>query len=71
MKRWLILFGVLLLAAPAATGGVDLDRLRASVVQVEVVLQGEDYRTPWQSPDPVGTGGSGFFIRRRRLRRRF
>ena len=62
MKRWLFLFGALLFVAPAASGGVDLDRLRASVVQVEVVLQSEDYRTPWQTPDPVGTGGSGFYI---------
>lgn len=62
MRRFLFLFGALLLAAGPAVADVDLDRLRASVVQVEVVIQGEDYQTPWQTPDPAGTGGSGFFI---------
>jgi S1-C subfamily serine protease len=62
MQKVWILLGVLLLGASVARADVDLDRLRASVVAVDVVVQGEDYRTPWQAPTPYGTGGSGFYI---------
>ena len=57
---------LLLLAAPAAAE-LDLHALRASVVQVEVTIQSEDYYTPWQPPNPVGTGGTAFYIGERRL----
>ena len=36
----------LMLLAAAALAGPDLEKLRASVVQVQVVSQGEDYAMP-------------------------
>jgi S1-C subfamily serine protease len=64
----LLLTGLVLLAfATPALAEVDLDSLRASVVQVEVVIQSQDYYEPWKSPNPQGSGGSGFFIGERRL----
>jgi S1-C subfamily serine protease len=54
---------LLVLALPGAAGAnVDLDALQSSVVQVEVTVQDEDYASPWQRPDPTGSGGSAFFI---------
>jgi S1-C subfamily serine protease len=40
----------------------DMNKLRASVVQVSVVTQSEDYSRPWQRPRPRGSGGSAFYI---------
>ena len=51
---------------PAGEPG-ELDKLRASVVQIEVVSQGEYYTRPWQRPRPRRSGGSGFYIGKRRL----
>ena len=65
--RGLAAIVVLFAAAVPVLADVDLDSLRASVVQVEVVLQGENYVEPWKRPNPKGTGGSGFFIGERRL----
>jgi S1-C subfamily serine protease len=57
---WPCLF---VLALPGAVRAeVDLEAMQASVVQVEVTLQGEDYVSPWQRPEPEGSGGSAFFI---------
>jgi len=56
---------MLLLALACATpalAGPDLEKLRASVVQVFVVSQPEDYSRPWQSPRARGSSGSAFFI---------
>jgi S1-C subfamily serine protease len=45
----------------------DLDKLRASVVQIFVVSQDEDYYQPWQRPRPQRSSGSGFFIGKNRI----
>jgi len=45
----------------------DLDKLRASVVQIYVVSQNEDYYQPWQRPRPQRSSGSGFYIGKNRL----
>jgi S1-C subfamily serine protease len=60
---------LLLCAAAFADSGVeaDLNRLRASVVQVFVVAQDEDYSRPWQRPQPQSWSGSTFFIGNRML----
>jgi len=52
---------LLALAAPLLAQP-DMDKLRASVVQVSVVTQSEDYSRPWQRPRPRGSGGSAFYI---------
>jgi S1-C subfamily serine protease len=57
---------VLLAAAVHAEPG-ELDRLRASVVQVFVDSQGEDYARPWQRPSVERSSGSAFYIGDRRL----
>jgi S1-C subfamily serine protease len=57
-------------AAPAAqpvSGQPDLDMLRASVVKVFTVSQAEDYRRPWQRPDPEDWSGTAFYIGHRTL----
>jgi len=55
-------------AAPEKSAAqTELDKLRASVVQIEVVSQGEYYTRPWQRPRPRRSGGSGFYIGKRRL----
>ena len=61
-----ILALVLALGAPALAGP-DLDKLRASVVQVFVVSQSEDYYRPWQRPRASRSGGSAFYIGDRKL----
>jgi len=45
----------------------DLKKLRASVIQIFVDSQDEDYARPWQRPRPQRSGGSGFYIGKRRL----
>ncbi|MEM8886058.1 MAG: trypsin-like peptidase domain-containing protein [Planctomycetota bacterium] len=45
----------------------ELKQLRASVVQIFVVSQDEDYYQPWQRPRPQRSSGSGFYIGRNRL----
>lgn len=55
------LFALLLLAAPLLAGP-DLEKLRASVVQVQVSSQGEDYAMPWKRPQPEGSTGTAFCI---------
>jgi len=45
----------------------ELDKLRASVVQITVVSQDEDYYRPWQRPRPQRSGGSGFYIGKNRI----
>jgi S1-C subfamily serine protease len=58
----------LLLALSAPTlAQEDLDRLRASVVQVFVVAQSEDFSRPWQRPRPQSWSGSAFCIGERIL----
>ena len=57
-KALLVLF---LLAAPVLAGP-DLEKLRASVVQVFTMSQGEDYATPWKRPSPQGANGTAFCI---------
>jgi len=52
---------LLALAAPLLAQS-DMDKLRASVVQVSVVTQSEDYTRPWQRPRPRESTGSAFFI---------
>jgi S1-C subfamily serine protease len=52
---------LLLLAAPLPAGP-DLEKLRASVVQVFVVSQGEDYSMPWRRPQPDSATGTAFSI---------
>ena len=55
-------------AAPlVAGGGVDLDKMRASVVQVFVAAQEEDYSRPWQRPGAESWGGSAFYVGERVL----
>jgi len=57
-----------LLASLASAGPAeDLDKYRASVVQVLVTSQAEDYTRPWQRPRASNSGGSAFFIGNRRL----
>jgi S1-C subfamily serine protease len=51
-----------MLLAAAALAGPDLEKLRASVVQVQVVSQGEDYAMPWRRPSPEGSSGTAFCI---------
>ncbi len=53
---------ILLLLGGAAFAGPDLDKLRASVVQVYTVSQPEDYARPWQRSQPESSGGSAFYI---------
>ncbi|MHC4953421.1 MAG: S1C family serine protease [Planctomycetota bacterium] len=50
-----------------AKGMADLDKLRASVVQIFVVSQDEDYYRPWQRPRPSRSSGSGAFIGNKRI----
>lgn len=57
-----VLPALLLLAVPLFAEP-DLEKLRASVVQVFVVSQPENYATPWQHPNPTGSNGSAFCIR--------
>ena len=52
---------LLLLVAPLFAGP-DLEKLRASVVQVQVASQGEDYAMPWKRPQPEGSSGTAFCI---------
>ncbi|MHC4164677.1 MAG: S1C family serine protease, partial [Planctomycetota bacterium] len=52
---------LLALAAPLLAQP-DMDKLRASVVQVSIVTQSEDYSRPWQRPRPRRSGGSAFYI---------
>ena len=52
-------------AAPA--GDLDLAALRASIVKVFTVSQDENYRRPWQRPEPQRSSGSAFFIGDRML----
>jgi S1-C subfamily serine protease len=52
----------LLLLAPTAFSEPDLEKLRASVVQVFVMSQGEDYAMPWRRPQPQGANGTAFCI---------
>lgn len=52
---------LLMLAAPVLAQP-DMKKLRASVVQVTVVTQSEDYSRPWQRPRARQSGGSAFFI---------
>jgi S1-C subfamily serine protease len=52
---------LLMLAAPLVAQP-DLERLRASVVQVFVVTQPEDYTRPWQRPRSRESGGTAFNI---------
>lgn len=61
----LFLFAAVCLSPAVARS--DVDRYRSSVVQVSVVMQGEDYARPWQRPRPSGTGGSAFYIGDKRL----
>ncbi len=53
---------VLLLLGSTLLAGPDLEKLRASVVQVQVSSQGEDYAMPWKRPQPEGSGGTAFCI---------
>ncbi len=53
---------VFLLLAASALAGPDLEKLRASVVQVQVASQGEDYAMPWRRPQPEGSSGTAFCI---------
>jgi len=55
------------LKAADEKGNADLDKLRASVVQIYVVSQSEDYYRPWQRPRPQRSSGSGFYIGKHRL----
>ncbi len=49
--------------APAKKApGLDLKKLRASVVQVFVTSQSEDYSRPWQRPRAGGSSGTAFYI---------
>jgi len=64
--RWGLLLLIGALAAPSFAGP-DLDALRASVIQVYVVSQEEDYSRPWQRPDPQSWSGTAFNIGDRRL----
>ncbi|MEN8150729.1 MAG: trypsin-like peptidase domain-containing protein [Planctomycetota bacterium] len=66
MRSLLVLTALLALVTPAFAD-VDLDKLRASVIQIDVTTQGEDYWAPWNPPAPYGSGGSGFYIGDRRL----
>ncbi len=52
----------LLLLAASTLAGPDLEKLRASVVQVQVASQGEDYAMPWRRPQPEGSSGTAFCI---------
>jgi len=54
------------LASPVLAGP-DLDRYRASVVQVYVVGQSEDFGEPWNRPREERWSGSAFYIGERRL----
>jgi S1-C subfamily serine protease len=54
-------------ALAQADADVDLDALRATVVQVFVVSQPEDYAEPWKRPAPESSGGSAFYIGENRL----
>lgn len=45
----------------------ELKKLRASVVQIFVNSQSEDYYRPWQRPRPQRSSGSGFYIGNKRL----
>jgi S1-C subfamily serine protease len=45
----------------------ELKQLRASVVQIFVDSQDEDYYQPWQRPRPQRSSGSGFYIGKKRL----
>lgn len=56
-----------LTAAHADETTSDLDRFRASVVQVFVVSQPEDYNKPWQRPQAQSYGGSAFHVGNKRL----
>ena len=58
---------MLVLAAPALAGPKELEKLRASVVQVFVVSQPEDYARPWQRPSARGSSGTAFFIGDKKL----
>jgi len=53
---------VLLMLGTPLLAGPDLEKLRASVVQVYVVAQGEDYAMPWRRPRPEGGTGTAFCI---------
>lgn len=55
------LLALLLLSAPLLAGP-DLEKLRASVVQVQIASQGEDYAMPWKRPQPEGATGTAFCI---------
>lgn len=57
-----ILALILALAAVARADGKDLDKYRASVVQVFITSQSEDYARPWQRPRAFNSGGSAFYI---------
>jgi len=61
-----ILFLLLTLCAPLLAQP-ELDKLRASVVQVFVTSQSEDYYRPWQRPRARASSGSAFFIGDKRL----
>jgi len=56
-----VLFLLFLLATPLFAAP-DLETLRASVVQVFVMSQGEDYAMPWRRPSPSGSNGTAFCI---------
>ncbi len=66
MRLLLVLTALLAFVTPAIAD-VDLDTLRASVIQIDVTTQGEDYWAPWNPPSPYQTGGSGFYIGDKRL----
>ena len=58
-----LLVSTLFIGAPRALeAGLDIDEMRASVVQVFVTSQSEDYYTPWQRPRAQDSGGSAFYI---------
>jgi S1-C subfamily serine protease len=63
MRKLLLL---LLLPVPVLAGP-DLDKLRASVIQVYVFAQEEDYSKPWQRPGTESWTGSAFAIGGRKL----
>jgi S1-C subfamily serine protease len=45
----------------------ELKKLRASVIQIFVDSQDEDYYKPWQRPRPQRSSGSGFYIGKKHL----
>jgi S1-C subfamily serine protease len=62
MRKALPVLLLLLLLPTRGFAAPDLERLRASVVQVFVMSQGEDYAMPWRKPSPQGANGTAFCI---------